>query len=111
MMGTRCKSQRTPVHIWSWGGNFYGQLGNNESGSGTDQTRAVAVVGPDGTGQLGNIVAIAAGYGHSLAVDKFGRVWAWGHNYYGQLGNELADTKQKKPIEMERPGSWEINLP
>ncbi|KAI9999111.1 hypothetical protein PInf_003797 [Phytophthora infestans] len=32
------------------------------------------------------IVAVAAGGMHSLAVDSCGRVWAWGCNTYGQLG-------------------------
>ena len=39
------------------------------------------------TGYLSNIKAIAAGGGHSLALDNNGTVWAWGDNEYGQLGN------------------------
>ena len=37
-------------------------------------------------GRLTNIKAIAAGYDHSLALDKDGNVYAWGRNEYGQLG-------------------------
>ena len=59
------------------GGNSYGQLGN---GTSTDQTRPVAVQG------LSNIVAIAGGEFHSLALDAQGQVWAWGYGYGGQLG-------------------------
>jgi hypothetical protein len=33
------------------------------------------------------IVAIDAGYYHSLALDKDGMVWAWGDNEDGQLGD------------------------
>ena len=42
---------------------------------------------------LTGVVAIAAGGhnwcagGHSLALKSDGTVWAWGSNYYGQLGN------------------------
>jgi alpha-tubulin suppressor-like RCC1 family protein len=32
------------------------------------------------------VSAIAAGYNHTLALTNNGRVWAWGSNYYGQLG-------------------------
>jgi alpha-tubulin suppressor-like RCC1 family protein len=37
--------------------------------------------------RLSNIVAISAGNEHCMALDNHGRVWAWGDNYYGQLGN------------------------
>jgi len=30
--------------------------------------------------------AIAAGYDYTLALDINGRVWAWGLNYFNQLG-------------------------
>ena len=33
---------------------------------------------------LSNVVAIAAGESHSLALTAEGRVVAWGGNYYGQ---------------------------
>ncbi len=36
---------------------------------------------------LSNIVAVAAGFDHSLALSKDGTVWAWGYNEVGQLGN------------------------
>jgi hypothetical protein len=35
---------------------------------------------------LTNVVAIASGYNHSLALLSNGTVRAWGSNYYGQLG-------------------------
>jgi len=35
---------------------------------------------------LGNVVAIAAGYAHSLALTAEGRVVAWGYNGYRDRG-------------------------
>src|SRR5439155_18620132 len=35
---------------------------------------------------LGSVVALAAGWGHSLALESDGSLWAWGHNDAGQLG-------------------------
>jgi alpha-tubulin suppressor-like RCC1 family protein len=36
---------------------------------------------------LSDAVALAGGEGHSLALDSTGKVWAWGANSHGQLGN------------------------
>jgi len=55
-----------------------GQLGN---GSLTDALTPVQVDG------LTNVVAIAAGGFHSLALKGDGTVWAWGYGGYGQIGN------------------------
>ena len=35
------------------------------------------------------IQKIATGENHCLALDVNGRVWAWGDNTVGQLGNDL----------------------
>ncbi|MGB7745826.1 MAG: Ig-like domain-containing protein [Verrucomicrobiia bacterium] len=37
---------------------------------------------------LANVVGIAAGDSHSLALDNNGNVWAWGNDDWGQLGDE-----------------------
>lgn len=37
-----------------------------------------------------NIIEIAAGAAHSLALDENGRVYGWGHGNYGQLGLGLS---------------------
>lgn len=34
-----------------------------------------------------HIVAIASGHQHSLAMDKEGYVWSWGHGGFGRLGH------------------------
>ncbi|CAK0780287.1 exported hypothetical protein [Gammaproteobacteria bacterium] len=36
---------------------------------------------------LTNVSAIAAGWAHTLALKTDGTVWAWGDNWYGQLGD------------------------
>ncbi len=73
----------TSAQVWASGNNGYGQLGN---GNTTNQSGVVPV------SITGTVLAIAAGLDHSLAlVDDgshvTGTVWAWGYNYYGQLGN------------------------
>jgi alpha-tubulin suppressor-like RCC1 family protein len=65
--------------VWAWGDNFRGQLGNGTRDSG--QTTPAQVPG------LSDVVAVAAGWEHSLALKLDGTVWAWGSNHFGQLGN------------------------
>jgi len=78
----------TDGKVWAWGLNTSGQLGD-----GTKQKRAkpVQVKGPGGDGYLLQIVAIAAGGAHSLALHADGTVWAWGSNAWGQLGDGSTD--------------------
>ncbi len=87
-------------HVYAWGYNNYGQLGN---GSTANATTPVEVEGPGGTGTLSNIVAISAGGYHSLALTADGHVYAWGYNGYGQLGNG-STTNATTPVEVEGPG-------
>ena len=42
-------------------------------------------------GGLSDIVAIASGDAHTLALGRDGSVWAWGSNEHGQLGATTAD--------------------
>ena len=74
---------------WTWGQNVFGQLGD---GAVVDKCTPVSVAGTVKT-----FCEISAGYGHTLAIDKNGRVWAWGDNGYGQLGDNTT-IDQSTPI-------------
>lgn len=67
--------------VWAWGDNGIGQLGD---GTTTDRSVPVEVEPTNLTG----VVAIAAGFVHSLALRSDGTVWAWGNDRQGQLGHE-----------------------
>jgi alpha-tubulin suppressor-like RCC1 family protein len=60
--------------------------GSNEYGEATNASAAPVVPTPTSVAGLANVVEVAAGWGHSLALLSNGTVMAWGYNYYGQLG-------------------------
>lgn len=74
-------------HVWSWGYNGYGALGDNTN---TSRAYASKVKDPTGFGELSNIVQISAGgtgsATFSIALASDGSVYTWGINTYGQLG-------------------------
>ncbi len=72
-----------------WGSNSNGQLGNN---SATDSDVPVAVYG-----LTKGVKAVATGYAHSCALTTKGKVWCWGDNNYGQLGDNTT-TDSLKPV-------------
>jgi alpha-tubulin suppressor-like RCC1 family protein len=70
--------------VWAWGGNGNGQLGSGQPGEdGLVPARVRNATG----GWLKQVIAIAAGGDHALALMSGGGVRAWGFNHWGQLGN------------------------
>jgi alpha-tubulin suppressor-like RCC1 family protein len=67
--------------LWAWGDNSGGQLGN---GTTTDKNIPLQITTP---AILTDVVSVAAGAAHSLAIRANGEIYAWGDNGTGQLGN------------------------
>jgi alpha-tubulin suppressor-like RCC1 family protein len=67
--------------LMSWGYNYYGQLGNGINSADFRQLT------PSVVSNTNQIVAIAAGNFHSLALKTDGTLLAWGSNKVGQLGD------------------------
>jgi alpha-tubulin suppressor-like RCC1 family protein len=72
----------------AWGENHYGQLGDGKSGVANDSDVPVALSG------VGEVVALAGGSSHSLALLANGTVLSWGYNGQGQLGDGKSCTEQ-----------------
>lgn len=66
--------------VWGWGGQgAYAELGAGPLNAGGNLPSQIA--------GLSNIRMVAAGAFHGMAIDTSGRVWTWGRNDWGELGN------------------------
>ena len=70
--------------VWTWGGNFAGQLGINST---TSRLTPVSVLGAVKT------FCVISAARHCLALDKNGRAWGWGYNSNGELGDNSATSR------------------
>ena len=86
--------------IWSWGDNSYGQLGDNTA---TKKSSPVQVI----TGDI-NWMCISANQNQTAAIKTNGRLWAWGDNSYGQLGDNT-QVNRSSPVQTAALGiNWKI---
>jgi alpha-tubulin suppressor-like RCC1 family protein len=83
--------------LYSWGNNADGQLGNGTMTAASTLPLTVSL--PSGV----SATAVAAGSGHSLAIGSNGRLYAWGFNGYGQLGDGTT-TSSTTPVDVSLPG-------
>jgi hypothetical protein len=96
--------------VRAWGEGRLGQLGTGEF---ADRDLPATVVGPDGEARLTEVVAVAAGAHHTLAIRSDGSVWAWGDNTFGQLGNGQWGMTQcsARPVQVLGVGGEGISHP
>ena len=76
--------------------NNYGQLGNGTSG-GDAELNVPARIGSDK-----DWASVSAGGGHTTAIKTNYSIWAWGHNYNGELGDGT-NTNRSKPVRIQKP--------
>ena len=69
-------------NVWMWGFRNSGQQGTGTRAWENSAIPRIANI----PGQQGNIVAIAGGAYHMLALARDGRVYGWGQNGYGEVG-------------------------
>jgi alpha-tubulin suppressor-like RCC1 family protein len=86
--------------IHGWGSDAYGQIGQ---GGGT---KSITPAPLKSLGALAGkrVIAIAAGYYHSLALCTDGTVAAWGSNQYGQLGDGSTVSMSSVPVAISTTG-------
>ncbi|MGA3221528.1 MAG: hypothetical protein ABSE77_21075, partial [Acidimicrobiales bacterium] len=98
----------SPGQLYAFGENDDGQLGNptnNGSATAANPTPTLLSV----AAANGSLVQVATAKDHSLLVTSTGQVFAFGDNYYGQLGNTTnannsAITANPAPMPVSLPG-------
>ena len=88
-----------------WGRSHKGQLG---SGTKVDSGFAVAVLKNGTSDQLENIRGISAGLNHACALDEDGKVWCWGLNQSGQLGDNSTENRSKA-VKVQAAGGGDLS--
>ena len=75
----------------AWGANSYGQLGDGTAGPSRSMPQPVSVpfLISHQLFPIEDVSAVAGGVSHSLALLASGKVYAWGQNARGQLGDGL----------------------
>ena len=86
--------------VRAWGENDDGQLGDNTL---TGRSAPVTVKAPNGSGALTGIVAVGTASRTTFAVHRDGRVFGWGENNEGQVGDGTR-TKRRLPVTVTGPG-------
>ena len=77
--------------ISCWGDNWYGQLGNGQSGDDARSSMPVQVA------DITDATAIASNSRHSCALREGGTISCWGNNRSGQLGNRKSRDDGAEP--------------
>ena len=87
--------------VWSWGVNSKGHLGLGAAASsyGNDTPQQVAI---------SDVIDIECGSEFTLALKSDGTVWAWGDNYYGQIGNNKPSYPAEEPSPVHIAGLTNI---
>ena len=91
---------RTSGRLYCWGDDSQGQLGNG--GANVDRMVPGQVAG-GGT----NWTAVSAGFMHTCARRSTGRLYCWGDDVVGQLGDDGRVQDRNTPIEVQgRATDW-----
>jgi alpha-tubulin suppressor-like RCC1 family protein len=90
---------KTDGSVWCWGSNGNGQLGN---GGTTDRASPVRITGLPTTA-----VEVSAGYSHTCARTSDRKLWCWGSDFFGQLGNGVSGSGHDRstPVQVTSLGS------
>ena len=83
--------------LWTWGRNYYGQLGDNTNNDRYTPTQENS----HGT----TWKSLSAGTSHSAAIKEDGTLWTWGYNDYGQLGDNT-QIDRNIPTQEDSNGTW-----
>jgi alpha-tubulin suppressor-like RCC1 family protein len=87
----------TSGQVIAWGSNFSGELGTGSTAAYSTVPAASAL--PAGT----RVQAVASGSDDSYALTSSGKLYAWGDNSYGELGNGSNAARSSTPVLVSLP--------
>jgi uncharacterized repeat protein (TIGR02543 family) len=82
--------------IFTWGWNIYGQLGD---GTSNDRLSPTEITDQFNLVQDEKMVSTSLGTNHSAAITSEGRIFTWGWNFYGQIGDGTT-SQSNMPIDI-----------
>jgi alpha-tubulin suppressor-like RCC1 family protein len=88
-------ARKTDGTLWSWGGNFQGQLADGTT---------VEKHAPVQVSALGATVAEVSAGGATCARKTDGTLWCWGYNVHGQIGDGTTVNKPS-PVQVSTLGN------
>lgn len=90
-------AEGTDGHVYGWGANDFGQLGD---GTLVDRTAPVRVQSPAGV----TLGLVDAGYRHAVALGSDGRAYGWGGSGTGELGTAVpTGSRTTAPTALDEP--------
>jgi alpha-tubulin suppressor-like RCC1 family protein len=99
-------SAASPGQLYAFGSNFFGELGNATNNYTSEPNPFPALVSLPG--EVGPLTQADAGSGFSLAITSGGELFAFGENYYGELGNTTNNetfAANPVPTQISLPGA------
>lgn len=88
-------------HVYCWGENYYGEVGNGTSGA-TPVSTPVEVHG------ISEAKQVAVGEYNACALLRDGHVDCWGRNAFGQTGNGETSEMVTTPVQVNVEGATQI---
>ena len=84
--------------VYTWGVNGDGRLGNGTNGIYEYSNEPICISDLEGNTLNGKNIVEIQGDNTKIALDSEGKVYTWGNNKYGELGNGTEDDYSNEPI-------------
>ena len=94
-----CAAIKTDGTLWTWGGGYFGQLGQNSAGGTANRSSPVQV------GALTNWSKVSAGNNFCIAIKTDGTLWSWGAGATGRIGQNNINNLSS-PVQVGALTNW-----